>query len=162
VVASRYTPEQRAEAVELYRTHGPTAVQKQLGIPKGTVTGWAKETGTRTVRTERTRDAVEAVKVDNKLRRQKIMDRMYRRAEFLLDRVEADTFDALVPSGPGVQSHEVLSFVPAPEERQLSAAMTSYLSNAEKLEKVDADRDTGEVGSVVDDLRNAFRVIAEQ
>lgn len=67
----------------------------------------------------------------------------------------------MVPTGPGVQEPQVLPFVPAVDERQLAAALTSYLSNAQKLELVDADRDTGEVGSVVDDLRRAFKVISE-
>lgn len=64
--AAKYTQAQRAEALALYETHGPTAVQEQLGIPKGTVTGWAKANGTRTVRTAKTNAATEAKQADDK------------------------------------------------------------------------------------------------
>lgn len=56
----RYTDAQRAEAIELYRTDGPTAAQTRLGIPKGTVARWAKETGVETVSNAKNATAVEA------------------------------------------------------------------------------------------------------
>jgi hypothetical protein len=68
----KYTDSQRAAALALYETHGPTAVEKQLGISKSTVTGWAKAAGTRTVRNEATREATEARVVDLKARRQEL------------------------------------------------------------------------------------------
>ena len=68
----KYTDSQRAAALALYETHGPTAVQKKLGISKATVTGWAKAAGTRTVRNEATREATEARVVDLKARRQEL------------------------------------------------------------------------------------------
>lgn len=43
-----YTPDQRTAALELYAEAGPSAVEATLGIPKGTVTGWAKAAGIRT------------------------------------------------------------------------------------------------------------------
>ncbi|MCP1414393.1 hypothetical protein [Paenarthrobacter sp. A20] len=70
--ASKYTEEQRAEAIELFRTDGPSAVQEQLGIPKATVAGWAKAAGVRTVRTSATRAATEARAVDLKASRQEL------------------------------------------------------------------------------------------
>lgn len=68
----KYTDSQRADALAIYETHGPTAVQKQLGISKATVTGWAKAAGTRTVRNEHVREATEARVVDLKARRQEL------------------------------------------------------------------------------------------
>ena len=68
----RYTPEQRSEAVELYRAHGPTHVEKLLGIPKGTVTRWAKEAGVETVSVSTTREATQAASVYAKSRRQEL------------------------------------------------------------------------------------------
>lgn len=67
--ASKYTEAQRAEALALYETSGPTAVEKQLGIPKGTVTRWAKETGIETVSVAHTRAGTEAASVYAKARR---------------------------------------------------------------------------------------------
>ena len=67
--AAKYTEAQRAEALALYRTDGPTAVEKKLGIPKGTVTRWAKETGVETVSVSTTRAGTEAASVYAKARR---------------------------------------------------------------------------------------------
>lgn len=67
-----YTTSQKTEALKLYETHGPTAVQKQLGIPKATVTKWAKANGVPTVHTSRTREATEARSVGLKARRQEL------------------------------------------------------------------------------------------
>lgn len=64
-----YTHEQRADALALYATNGPTCVQRELGIPKGTVTQWAKKAGVETVRNEQTAAATEAARVDWEQRR---------------------------------------------------------------------------------------------
>jgi transposase-like protein len=59
-----YTDEEKANALALYAEQGPTAVQDELGIAKGTVAGWARANGVQTVRNERTAAATEAVVVD--------------------------------------------------------------------------------------------------
>ena len=76
--AAKYTQEQRDEALALYHTDGPTAVEKKLGIPKGTVTRWAKETGVETVSVSTTRAGTEAASVYAKSRRAEL-------AKLLLD-----------------------------------------------------------------------------
>lgn len=43
-----YTPSQRAQAVALYREHGPTQAARRTGIPKSTISRWAKAQGVRT------------------------------------------------------------------------------------------------------------------
>ena len=89
--ASRYTPEQRTE------TEGPSAVEKKLGIPKGTVTGWAKANGTRTVRNEKTREATEARAVDNKALRALLATDSLKVAnkalDLISDRLDTDATD---------------------------------------------------------------------
>ena len=137
--ASRYTPVQRAEALKLYEAEGPTAVTKQLGIPKGTVTGWAKANGTRTVRTERTRHAVEAVQVDNKLRRQNIITRLFSQAEKMLDDLEGEKFQTVLRGEGGSEQEEVLDFVPTADRRALIQSINTATNNAVNLAKVDAD-----------------------
>lgn len=67
--ASKYTEAQRAEAIELYRTDGPSAVEKKLGVLKGTVTKWAKAAGVETVSVSITRAGTEAASVYAKARR---------------------------------------------------------------------------------------------
>lgn len=62
MASSTYTDEQKAEALDLYAVEGPTAVQHQLGIPKGTVTRWAKAAGVETVPDPKNAAAVEAAR----------------------------------------------------------------------------------------------------
>lgn len=60
-MASRYTPEQRTEALELYVEHGPRAASRETGIPVATIGSWAAAEG-RTFNAERTRQATETRK----------------------------------------------------------------------------------------------------
>jgi hypothetical protein len=69
VAKSTYTQAQKDEALALYETDGPTAVQKHLGIPKNTVARWAKNAGIGTVRNEKTAAATESRIIDDKERR---------------------------------------------------------------------------------------------
>jgi transposase-like protein len=43
-----YTPEQRTQALELYRTDGPRAAAATTGIPPGTISAWATRAGLQT------------------------------------------------------------------------------------------------------------------
>ena len=55
-----YTDEQKAEALQLYKTEGTRAAAKATGIPRGTIQWWAKKAGLRTERTSKTAAATEA------------------------------------------------------------------------------------------------------
>ena len=56
-----YTDEQKAEAVEVYRTEGMAAAHKASGVPKPSIKRWADERGvTAPERSEQTRAATEA------------------------------------------------------------------------------------------------------
>ncbi|HKU03972.1 MAG TPA: hypothetical protein VJQ80_14285 [Arthrobacter sp.] len=159
--AAKYTQEQRAEALALYETHGPTAAGKQLGIPKETIMSWAKRAGVHTVRTEATRKAVEAKVVDGKLRRQNIAHRLYGQAEDILDVLEAPTFTTLLKGEYGSEHEGVLSFVPANERKTLIQALGSAMVTTAKLEAVDAGSDTAAADSVVDRLIQGFTSVYE-
>lgn len=137
--AAKYTDEQKAAALSLYETHGPTAVQDQLGIPKNTVASWAKKAGVRTVRTENTRKAVEAKVVDGKLRRQGIMHRLYGQAEKILDDLEAPNFTTILKGEYGLESSTELSFVPPNDRKTLLQALGTAMTTTVNLEKVDTD-----------------------
>jgi hypothetical protein len=139
VPAAKYTQAQKDAALALYETHGPTQVQEQLGIPKGTVTGWAKANGTRTVRTERTRHAVEAAQADNRLRRQNIINRLFGQAEKMLDDLEGETFKTILRGEGGSEGEDVLDFVPTTDRRALIQSINTATNNAVTLEKVDSD-----------------------
>lgn len=87
-----YTEAEKDQAVALYATDGPTAVQHELGVPKGTVTKWAKARGVATVRTERMREAHEAVMADAAERRARLATRLLTLAEVATE-VEFDLVD---------------------------------------------------------------------
>lgn len=89
----RYTDEEREAALALYAEQGPTAVQEQLGIPKQTVQSWARADGVRTVRNERTAEAVEAARLDRELTRERLRDAMLAKALDLIGRMDEPHID---------------------------------------------------------------------
>lgn len=135
----KYTDKQRQEALRLYELEGPTAVAQKLGIAKGTVTGWAKKAGTRTVRNERTAHAVEAVQVDNKLRRQNIAARLYSQAETTLDVLEAPTFQTLKRGEGGAEYPTTLDFIPSADRRTLVQTVQIALKTTHEIDARDND-----------------------
>ena len=146
--AAKYTPEQRAEALALYETDGPTAVTARFGIPKTTVASWAKNAGVRTVRTETTRAAVEAKVVDGKLRRQNIVHRLYGQAEKILDDLEGKQFQTVAKGMGGEDVTKTYAFVPPNDRKTLVQTAASAMNSAVNLEKVDADN--GQSAAAVD------------
>ncbi|KUM31876.1 hypothetical protein AQ436_01810 [Arthrobacter sp. EpRS66] len=135
----RYTDDEREAALKLYETDGPTVVEKQLGIPKGTVTEWASKRGIRTVRNERTAHAVEAVQVDNKLRRQNIAARLYSQAETTLDVLEAGTFQTLKRGEGGAEYPTTLDFIPSADRRTLVQTVQIALKTTHEIDARDND-----------------------
>lgn len=59
-----YTPEQREEVLEHYQQHGTAAASKHFNIPKSTINSWARSSGIRTVRNEKTEAATKAAEID--------------------------------------------------------------------------------------------------
>lgn len=110
----RYTPDERTAALALYAEHGPTAVQDTLGIPKGTVTGWAKAAGIGTVRNERTAAATEAMALDAAERRARLADRLLGIAEMSVDQQaelirRSDLRDVVGAGTRAIHDHMLLS-----------------------------------------------------
>lgn len=156
-----YTQAQKDAALALYETDGPTAVEKQLGIPKNTVAGWAKRSGVRTVRNERTRNAVEAKVVDGKLRRANITERLYGRAEKILDDLEAPTFTTILKGEYGVENVRQLDFVPPADVKTLLQALGTALTTTAKLESVDTDNGVAGAVSMLDKLVEQIGAISD-
>lgn len=86
---AKWTPEQRAEALELYVELGPSAASERTGIPKGTIGWWASEAGIRTDGAERTAAATEAAALRWAERRANLADRIGAVAELALVQTEA-------------------------------------------------------------------------
>lgn len=76
-----YTAEQKAEALEVYVTDGPSAAAERFGMTKGCVTKWAKAAGLETVANERTRAATETVVANGQARRAALAERLWAVAE---------------------------------------------------------------------------------
>ena len=161
--ASKYTETQRAEAIELYRTEGPTAVADKLGIPKQTVQEWAAKAGVRTVRTSRTRDACEARAVDLKARRQEL-------AQLLLEdahRLRAQLWKPAVVHAFGgkdntYEEHE-LNEPTFTDKKNIISAVSVAVTSVTKLEDYDKSPQDGVAAadSVVDKLMAGFVAVYE-
>lgn len=108
-----YTDEEKAKAVVLYRDEGPAAVQRDLGIPKATVSRWAKAAGVRTVPNKKTAAATEAARQRWEQRRGPLANKLGMVAEVLADRIlEAEPKDArslATPLGVCIDKAELLT-----------------------------------------------------
>lgn len=103
--------------------------------------------------------ATAAKQVDNRSRRVAIVDRLYRRTETVLDRLEAEGYEYRVIGAEG--SYVVKDkHPPAQDERNLSSAMTGYLANAAKLEQIDQGDGAAEARSMLGDLARKLDVAA--
>jgi transposase-like protein len=80
-----YTADEKAAALALYAEAGPTAVQREMGIPSSTVMSWAKGAGVRTMRNERTASATDAIQADSAKRRANLVHKLVRLADEALD-----------------------------------------------------------------------------
>ncbi|MCK9898146.1 hypothetical protein [Frankia sp. AgB32] len=136
------------------------AIAREIGCAWSTITKIAQEEGLSFDRAQ-TAQAVEAAKVDNAARRVALVDRLYGRAESVLDRLEAEVYEYRVVGAEG-------SFVvkdkhpPAQDERNLSSAVTGYLGNAAKLEQLDQGDGSTAARSMLGDLARALDVAAGQ
>lgn len=149
-----YTDQEKADALRMYEEEGPSAVQKNLGIPKNTVAGWAKRTGVRTVRTERTRAAVEAKVVDGRARRQRIVENQHRITELIQDHLikgeEGSGWDTVLRGQGGAEYEESLTFVPARDRKDVLSALNSSSTIIARLDDNQTDHDDAK--SVIGDL----------
>lgn len=117
-----YTDTEKTEALRLYETDGPSAVERTLGIPKNTVAGWAKTAGVRTVRVAKTEAATQAASVDAAALRQAVASTTIKAAATALEiltrrlNTEADLMplkDLATVAGILVDKHQVLESITA-------------------------------------------------
>lgn len=140
---SKYTDAQKAEALDLYEREGPAAVEDHLGIPSSTVYDWAKKAGVRTVRNERTREAVEAAQVDNAKRRAELAGRLLEDAERLRRQLWQP---CTVFNFGGKDNTFEQAEIPEPDFRAKQAILTSVaiaVDKSMKLELHDRDDSSG-------------------
>lgn len=161
-MASSWTPERDQIVRDGYAAGTPVRqLAKTLGIDISTVSKRAQTLGARSTARAQVAQAVAAKKLDAKARRADILARLYTRAETVLARLEADTFRTLVPVAPGEQQPRNLDFVPPPDERYLSSSLSSYLSSAERLEKLDADTGLTDAVGMLDKIAAEIQRVAD-
>lgn len=134
------------------------AIAKELGVSVSTISGWAKREGL-SFDQSATEDAVRVRRNSRAARRADIIDRLYDRTEAILDRLEADTFDTLVPSGMGAMSTESLAYVPSTDEKNLASSINMYLERAARLELADDGDGVAEADSMLGRLAKRFGLV---
>ena len=155
----KYTQEQRDQALNLYRTEGPTAVEKQFGIPKGTVTRWAKAAGVETVSVSITRAGTEAASVYAKARRAELASMLLEDAH----RLRAQLWmPARLVSFGGKDNTLAETMLDEPlfvDKKNILGAVGIAVDRAMKLEDYDrsAADGTARADSVVDRLIAGFQ-----
>ena len=125
-------------------------IAKELGVAASTISGWAKREGLSFDR-KQTAKAVTAQRLDRAAARADIIDRLYRRSQKVLTRLEADQFVYRVPTEAGsriVRDDDP----PANDEKSLSAAVGMYLNNATRLELIDGNAGESAARSMLAEL----------
>ena len=156
-----YTQAQRAEAIALYHTEGPTAVEKKLGILKGTVTKWAKAEGVETVSVANTRAGTEAASVYAKSRRQEL-------AQLLLEdahRLRKQLWEpARLVSFGGKDNTLAETMLDEPlfvDKKNIMSTVGTAMTTMAKLEAVDTDNGVAGAVSMLDRLVEQIGAIGD-
>lgn len=133
------------------------AIARELGVSPSTVSTWAKREEL-SFDGSKTQAATAAARATRAERRGRIIDRLYDRAERILDRLEADTYTYRLVSGDGVHTfHD--EHPPAQDERSLSNAIGAYLVAAAKLELTDDGDGLAPVESMLGRLAQRFGLV---
>jgi transposase-like protein len=151
--------ETKAKVVELCRA-GTTRndIARQLGIAQSSVSGIVKRAGL-TFDRKRVAAATAARKADLATRRQRIIDRGYKRVETLQDRLDARTFHTLQKTRGGGEVAAELKFVPSVDEKNLATTIASYIGTVTRLEQLDAGDAAVDVKSMLTDLGRALGLV---
>ena len=86
---SKYTPDQKTEALELYVEHGPAEASRQCGIPSGTIRSWAYRADLPRLRYEKTTEATKAAQAGAEQKRSELRELLLDQAIDLLHRMNA-------------------------------------------------------------------------
>lgn len=159
--ASKYTEAQRAEALSLYESQGPTAAGAQLGIPKETIMSWAKKAGIRTVRTEATRAAVEAKVVDGKLRRQELAALLLEDAHKLRKQLWEPARLVNFGGKDNTLAETMLDEPLFVDKKNIMSAVGTAMTTMAKLEAVDTDNGVAGAVSMLDRLVEQIGAISD-
>lgn len=167
-----YTDEQKAEALDLWRQHGAAEASRRCGVPSGTITSWANRAGLASVRSEQTRAATEAKRIDAEARRARIRETILERIDQVLDRMHAsyqfvagkdgDRVSLDLPPADAVRNFAVALGVLIDKYRLEMGEATGRTENTERVEVDEAvSRVAAAIGvapdQVVDELAKMRR-----
>lgn len=131
--ARTYTDEFKAEVVEYYKTHGPTAASKHLEVPLSTVSKWARQANARTDIKQISRAATETYQQTMAERRARLANSLTEDAEKLRDAVwKPHMYHDWGGKDHEFDEREVQAVPPADKLKLIQAASTA-LDQAKKL-----------------------------
>jgi len=144
-------PAQRARVIDLIKLeHGRNAIALEVGISTAAVSRIAKAAGL-SFKKAQTAAATEVRRIDRAATRADIIDRMYKRSQKILTRLEADEFTYRLATATG---SDTVSDAAAPpgDEKNLASAIGIYMDKATRLELVDSDAGESGARSMLADL----------
>ena len=158
-MARPVTDEDRAEVARLHAEGWSLRrIAKEVDRSLSTIQNVAKDLGLK-FDGRPTASATQAKQQDNAARRAEIVHRLYERAEFNLDRLEADTYSYTDRIATGIVT-EILDHVPAADEKNLITAIGAALASAAKLEAVDAGSGSDHAVSAIGQIGEALVAVA--
>ena len=83
MATTKATLEERTKALELYVEHGANEASRLTGIPRVTISQWARRAGVTVTRTEQTRASIEAATLSREAKRVQMADALLVDAERL-------------------------------------------------------------------------------
>lgn len=151
-MARPWTQEDTTRLTELHAAGKSLhAIAADMGRSKSTISEYAQKAGLVWDRAK-TAAAAEAVSVDNKARRVRIVARLYTQVETELDGLEEASDETpwrtILKGEYGTEHQADLPFVPPRDRRDVSDIISRHMITATKLEAVDTgERDTSAVAS---------------
>lgn len=163
----RFTDAERDQLRQLHAAgKSCNAIARELGRSPSTISRVARELDLPWAST-RTETAVAAHVASSRERRAKLVERLYTRADRIMDRLDAPTFKLVGMDKDGNARTNVVDAdaIPGAEERALFGMVMNALNTAAKMEAVDsghtsADEGRGIIGALDDALQHAYGQLA--
>jgi transposase-like protein len=106
VSRTSYTPEQKAEALRLYAEHGVAEAARRTGIKAGTISSWARRTGTQSEAPTARAEQVQRTALTLQQKKQRFADGLAEDLERLRAQLFAPTVEQKIVTIAGGLQHE--------------------------------------------------------
>lgn len=144
----KYTEDERLEVLEIYRKYGPGEASTRTGVPKSTISGWARTRGVRTISNHRMAEAIATRQISNAEKRTQISRRFLDKADDILNMIEhpietvsrgeivttdqpspSQLRDLMVSTSIAVEKHLALDTYTGVEEQNLQSSLLDRLAS---------------------------------